>query len=320
MRAYDARVSLRIALARTAWLVLIPAACAGPWRGSLSPVAPVTFSGLSARDAVGSHCSRRSPESDGSWQPSARCTAELDRTLVGVLASLPSGDRPADIAYERQYAPFTNRGRRYVYINFFQPDEGPSWEAASTGQDRPFDVCDGGNAFFALTYDAARGAFVSYETNGPEGSSLELDVRVTAECSGTGDTSWIDACITRERELADVTATAADDDPCDWYCPTLAEVLRETDSSRLERRLQRLSRCFENQCARAEVNAHLGAVHTGMGKLEEARDDFAKALACMRAFDAQHPAFQNETVRRELCAVMQELERPHFGYCTARAP
>jgi hypothetical protein len=180
-------------------------------------------------------------------------------------------------------------------------------------------MCDGGKAYFALTYDAARGAFVSYETNGPEGSSLELDARVTADCSGTDDTLWIDACIARERELADATATAGDRDPCDWYCPTLAEVLRETDSLRLERRLQRLSRCFKNVCAQAEVSAHLGALRVGMGKLEAARDDFANALACTRAFDAKHPAFQNETVRRELCAVMLELQHPHFGYCTAPA-
>ena len=106
------------------------------------------------------------------WEPSAADVAALEAGVEAFLCAEPTAQRPGwddrrplwerIAGHKRQYAGVVVEGRRLVLANFFCDayDDGDDWLRY------PVTVLDGGDCFFSLTYDVARGSYDDLMING----------------------------------------------------------------------------------------------------------------------------------------------------------
>jgi len=110
-------------------------------------------------------CSRPTPDSvDGEWTPTIAQVEALEARLPAFLA--PSSRRLARPLgdYARQYGGYVVRRDSLIYVNFFlHPPQMPFLDPASR---RAVIVCDGGAAFFGLSFDPRTSRFFDLELNG----------------------------------------------------------------------------------------------------------------------------------------------------------
>jgi hypothetical protein len=111
-------------------------------------------------------CSRSTPVNvSGFWEPTRTQIEELEtRLAVYLSARVTSGKAvpPGSIAYHRQYVGIIVDGARRIYGNFYPGREDFLPEEATT----PINVCDGGPAFWGITYDIETKTFLPPNFNG----------------------------------------------------------------------------------------------------------------------------------------------------------
>jgi hypothetical protein len=104
------------------------------------------------------------PRADGYWTPAEADVRALEAGLVQFLQAAAPERSPElwrkQASYKRQYAGLVRDGRRLVYASFFCDSGGEAW------RHEPLFVMDGGDCFFQLTYDPARGTFDDLMVNG----------------------------------------------------------------------------------------------------------------------------------------------------------
>jgi len=111
-------------------------------------------------------CSRRAPPmGESTWQPSADDILKLEELLPkALMAQAAKGDPDwsrAPSGWRRQYAGIVLKGRRLIYGNYFAlGNESGSWRNV------PVIICDGGPAFFGVTFDVSAGRFADLAFNG----------------------------------------------------------------------------------------------------------------------------------------------------------
>jgi len=121
-------------------------------------------------------CSRISPGPvQSQWTPTDAQIAALEPTLASVIAThlQATGSQASPGDYYRQYAGFTIRGRRVIYVNGVA-----STAIEQTDPAHAFDwhtqavqVCDGGPITFGVEYDVATTYFSLFAFNGDLGAS-----------------------------------------------------------------------------------------------------------------------------------------------------
>jgi len=123
-------------------------------------------------------CTRDTPQGvEGFWTPSTSQIAALERNLATFIETRPSERHgivfapralPSDghhtvVAldqYRRQYVGFIKGGKRYVYGNFYMSSRAPKDEASQA-----VSVCDGGWAYWGITYSVESGEFNDLQLN-----------------------------------------------------------------------------------------------------------------------------------------------------------
>jgi len=111
-------------------------------------------------------CSRDVPPSaEAEWTPRLEQIAELERGLPAYLSQSGHGQMPVRLEqYGRQYGGYVVGGDSLIYVNAFL--RLPDLNLARDWLRRPVMVCDGGMAFFGLSYDARRRRFFGLAFNG----------------------------------------------------------------------------------------------------------------------------------------------------------
>lgn len=120
----------------------------------------------SQAESVTRLCSRIGPEHvAGGWNPSTGDIQKLEATLDRVSAMRPTGAVSVPIQSPRnsfrQYVGIRVGERNLIYVNAFPRDYVPSYRRSKL-----VNVCDGGAAFWGVTFDPATGDFTNLFTNG----------------------------------------------------------------------------------------------------------------------------------------------------------
>ena len=125
-----------------------------------TPIHGAILSGAEAK-ALFNQCSRASPQHDGWWKVSPRDVQNLEASLPRFWnAQKPKPSKPLT-DYYRQYAGFTRKGRKMIYLNAFEAST-----ADKKWKTRAVVVCDGGDLFFGVEYDVQSRTFHALSFNG----------------------------------------------------------------------------------------------------------------------------------------------------------
>jgi hypothetical protein len=117
----------------------------------------------SAGRALFDQCTRDVPQNrQGYWDPSPEQIRQLEADLVTWLRTrrLPESETPIQQSW-RQYAGFTQMGRKLIYINAFP---GPLYEGGYWKREAE-EVCAGGPAYYGAVYDPQTRTFTNVQFN-----------------------------------------------------------------------------------------------------------------------------------------------------------
>lgn len=111
-------------------------------------------------------CSRGvPPRADGEWTPRAEQIAALERDLPAYMAKAGAGQLLVPLAeYRRQYGGYVVGSDSMIYVNASLP--APLFDTLTDWHRRPVMICDGGEAYWGVSYAPAQRRFFGLAFNG----------------------------------------------------------------------------------------------------------------------------------------------------------
>lgn len=111
-------------------------------------------------------CSRSvPPRADGEWTPRPDQIAALERNLPAYMVKAGAGQLPVPLAqYRRQYGGYVVGADSMIYVNAFLP--APLFDTLTDWHRRPMLICDGGEAYWGVSYDPAQRRYFGLAFNG----------------------------------------------------------------------------------------------------------------------------------------------------------
>jgi hypothetical protein len=136
------------------------------------PLGVFIMDGTHVRDVL-RQCSRGGPKAGmATWQPTSADVAMVEAQLAGALSTAYPA-RPGDIDFAkapqgwwRQYVGIVRGGKRYVYGNFFRPENDPPIGIKVDWRKVAAVICDGGPQFFGVEFDVQTKKFTQIDFNG----------------------------------------------------------------------------------------------------------------------------------------------------------
>lgn len=111
-------------------------------------------------------CSREvPPRADAEWTPRPEQIEALEGDLPAYMMRAAAGRLLLALPrYRRQYGGYVVGADSIIYVNAFLPE--PFFDSATDWRRQPVLICDGGEAYWGVSYDPARGRFFGLAFNG----------------------------------------------------------------------------------------------------------------------------------------------------------